>query len=75
MVLADSHVKALLKEGAMRAGAPPSSAEWRFSPESIAAAKERAEQYLRRLGETAAKNAGVRKQSTLKGEDVTEPMA
>lgn len=71
MVLADSHVKALLKEGAARAGTPPSSTEWRLSPDAIDAAKARAEDYLRKLGEAAARSCGERKQSTLKAEDVT----
>ena len=43
MTLADSHVKALLKEGTSRAGAPPSGSEWRVSPEAIEAAKGKAE--------------------------------
>lgn len=75
MTLADSHVKALLKEGTSRAGSPPSGSEWRVAPEAIAAAKQKAEDYLRRLGELAARNCGVAKRSTLKAEDVAEPAA
>lgn len=74
MTLADSHVKDLLKEGTARAGTPPSGAEWRVAPEAIAAAKAKAEEYLRKLGETAARNCAGAKRSTLKAEDVTEPM-
>lgn len=73
MTLSDSHVKALLKEGTTRAGAPPSGSEWRVAPEAIAAAKEKAEEYLRRLGQEAARNCGAAKRSTLKAEDVKEP--
>ena len=73
MTLADSHVKTLLKEGTARAGAPPSGAEWRVSPEAITAAKEKIEEYARKLGEQAARNSGVAKRSTLKAEDVQEP--
>ena len=75
MTLADSHVKALLKEGTSRAGAPPSGSEWRVSPEAIEAAKGKAEEYLRKLGEQAAKNCGQAKRSTLKADDVQEPSA
>jgi histone H3/H4 len=74
MTLADSHVKNLLKEGTVRAGTPPSGSEWRVSPEAIEAAKTKAEDYIRKLGETAARNCGVAKRSTLKAEDVQEPM-
>lgn len=73
MTLADSHVKALLKEGTGRAGAPPSGSEWRVAPEAIEAAKAKAEEYLRKLGEQAARNSGAAKRSTLKAEDVQEP--
>jgi histone H3/H4 len=73
MSLADSHVKALLKEGTGRAGSPPSGAEWRVAPEAIEAAKAKAEDYLRRLGEEAARRAAGGKRSTLKAEDVQEP--
>ena len=73
MVLADSHVKGLLKEGTGRAGSPPSGSEWRVSPEAVEAAKGMAEEYLRKLGEEAARAAGGGKRSTLKGEDVREP--
>ena len=58
MTLADSHVKALLKEGTTRAGNPPSGSEWRVSPEAVAAAKEKAEEFLRALGESAAHTCG-----------------
>lgn len=75
MTLADSHVKALLKEGTGRAGAPPSGTEWRVSPEAIEAAKAKAEDYLRMLGEQSARNCAQAKRSTLKGEDVREPAA
>ena len=71
MTLADSHVKALLKEGTARAGSPPSGSEWRVSPEAIEAAKGKAEDYLRKLGEAAARACGNGKRSTLKAEDVT----
>lgn len=70
MVLADSHVKALLKEGAARAGTPPSGSEWRMAPEAIEAAKAAAEAFLRDLGAKAAQSAAGRKQSTLKAEDM-----
>jgi histone H3/H4 len=70
MTLADSHVKTLLKEGTARAGTPPTGAEWRVSPEAIAAAKEKAEEYLKALGEAAARACGAAKRSTLKAEDV-----
>lgn len=70
MALADSHVKALLKEGTVRAGNPPSGAEWRVSPEAIEAAKAKAEEYLRALGATSAAAAASGKRSTLKAEDV-----
>lgn len=73
MTLADTHVKNLLKEGTARAGAPPSGAEWRVSPEAVTAAKAKAEEYIRKLGEQAAQAAAGRKQSTLKGEDIREP--
>lgn len=72
MTLADSHVKTLLKEGAARAGAPPSGSEWRMSPEAIEAAKAKAEDYLRKLGETSAHHCAAAKRSTLKAEDVRE---
>jgi len=75
MTLADSHVKALLKEGTTRAGNPPSGSEWRVAPEAIEAAKNLAEDFLRQLGEAAAKNAAVAKRSTLKAEDVKQPAA
>lgn len=75
MTLADSHVKDLLKEGTARAGAPPSGAEWRVSPEAIAAAKTKAEEYLRQLGQDAAKHCAAAKRSTLKAEDVQAPPA
>jgi histone H3/H4 len=75
MTLADSHVKALLKEGTSRAGAPATGAEWRVSPEAVSAAKAKAEDYLRQLGEQAARNCAQAKRSTLKGEDVREPAA
>ena len=70
MTLADSHVKALLKEGTMKAGNPPSGAEWRVSPEAIEAAKSKIEDFARGLGESAARAAGGAKRSTLKAEDV-----
>lgn len=73
MTLADSHVKALLKEGTARAGTPPSGTEWRVSPEAVEAAKAKAEEYVKKLGEEAARNCGAAKRSTLKGEDVREP--
>jgi histone H3/H4 len=73
MTLADSHVKNLLKEGTTRAGTPPSGSEWRVSPEAIEAAKKLAEEYIQKLGETAARNCGAAKRSTLKAEDVKEP--
>lgn len=73
MTLADSHVKALLKEGTTRAGSPPSGSEWRVSPEAIEAAKTKAEEYLKKLGERAARNCASARRSTLKAEDVTEP--
>lgn len=73
MTLADSHVKALLKEGTTRAGNPPSGSEWRVAPEAIAAAKEKAEEFLRTLGETAATAAMQGKRSTLKADDVNAP--
>lgn len=73
MTLADSHVKALLKEGTARAGTPPSGSEWRVSPEAIEAAKNKAEDFLRTLGEQAARNCGAAKRSTLKAEDVRPP--
>lgn len=75
MTLADSHVKALLKEGTARAGAPPSGAEWRVAPEAVSAAKALAEDYIKRLGAEAARNCGGAKRSTLKAEDVREPAA
>jgi histone H3/H4 len=75
MTLADSHVKALLKEGTSRAGAPPSGTEWRVSPEAIEGAKAKAEEYLKMLGEQSARNCAQAKRSTLKGEDVREPAA
>jgi histone H3/H4 len=73
MTLADSHVKALIKEGTMRAGAPPSGSEWRVSPEAIEAAKGKAEEYLKMLGEQSARNCAAAKRSTLKAEDVRDP--
>ncbi|HUR25268.1 MAG TPA: hypothetical protein VM327_04540 [Candidatus Thermoplasmatota archaeon] len=75
MTLADSHVKALIKEGTTRAGAPPSGSEWRVSPEAVEAAKGKAEEYLRSLGEQSARNCATAKRSTLKAEDVQEPSA
>jgi histone H3/H4 len=75
MTLADSHVKTLLKEGTARAGSPPSGSEWRVAPEAISAAKEKAEEYLRKLGEVAARNCADARRSTLKAEDVREPEA
>jgi histone H3/H4 len=75
MVLADSHVKALLKEGTSKAGNPPSGSEWRIAPEAIEAAKTLAEDYVRKLGEVAARNSATAKRSTLKAEDVQEPTA
>ncbi len=75
MTLADSHVKALLKEGTMRAGNPPSGGEWRVSPEAIEAAKAKAEEYVKMLGAESAKNCGAAKRSTLKAEDVRAPAA
>jgi histone H3/H4 len=75
MTLADSHVKALLKEGTMRAGSPPSGSEWRVSPEAIEAAKGKIEDYARKLGEASARNCANAKRSTLKAEDVQEPSA
>ena len=73
MTLADSHVKALLKEGTSRAGSPPSGAEWRVAPEAIEAAKAKIEEYARKLGEQAARTAGGAKRSTLKADDLQEP--
>lgn len=73
MTLADSHVKALLKEGTLRAGAPPTGAEFRVSPEAVTAAKEKAEEFLRGVGEAAARAATAAKRSTLKGDDVNAP--
>ena len=73
MTLADSHVKALLKEGTTRHGAPPSGAEWRVSPEAIAAAKKMTEDFVRDLGAASAANCGAAKRSTLKAEDVRMP--
>jgi histone H3/H4 len=73
MTLADSHVKTLLKEGTTRAGAPSSGSEYRVSPEAIAAAKALAEEYLRKVGETSARNCANAKRSTLKASDVAEP--
>jgi len=75
MTLADSHVKALLKEGTARAGAPPSGAEWRVSPEAVSAAKALAEEYIKKLGAESARHCGAAKRSTLKAEDVQEPSA
>lgn len=75
MTLADSHVKTLLKEGTARAGNPPSGSEWRVSPEAIEAARTKAEEYVRKLGEQAARNSAGAKRSTLKAEDVAEPAA
>ena len=71
MTLADSHVKALLKEGTAKAGNPPSGAEWRVSPEAIEAAKAKIEEFARSLGESAARAAGTAKRSTLKADDVS----
>jgi histone H3/H4 len=73
MTLADSHVKALLKEGTSRAGAPPSGTEWRVSPEAIEAAKAKIEDYARQLGEQSARNCAQARRSTLKAEDVRDP--
>lgn len=73
MTLADTHVKNLLKEGTARAGSPPSGSEWRVAPEAVTAAKALAEDYLRKLGEEAARNCAGAKRSTLKAEDVREP--
>lgn len=73
MTLADSHVKALLKEGTAKAGNPPSGSEWRVAPEAIEAAKKLAEDYLRNVGETAARNCAAAKRSTLKADDVKPP--
>lgn len=70
MTLATSHVKDLLKEGTVRAGAPPSGGEYRVSPEAIEAARAKAEEFLRALGESAARAATGGKRSTLKAEDV-----
>lgn len=70
MTLADSHVKTLLKEGTGRAGAPPSGGEFRISPEAVTAAKEKAEEFLRGLGESAARAATAGRRSTLKAEDL-----
>jgi histone H3/H4 len=72
MVLADTHVKNLMKEGAAKAGQAPSTSEWRIAPEAVEAAKMKAEAYIRKLGEQAARNAASRKQSTLKASDVEE---
>lgn len=72
MTLADTHVKNLLKEGTARAGSPPSGSEWRVAPEAVQAAKAKAEDYLRALGEEAARNCAAAKRSTLKAEDVRE---
>lgn len=73
MTLADSHVKTLLKEGTNRAGAPPSGSEWRVSPEAVAAAKQKTEDYLRSIGEAAARAAATGKRSTLKADDFNAP--
>lgn len=73
MTLSDSHVKALVKEGTTRAGMPPSGGEWRVSPEAVAAAKAKAEEYLRQLGADAARACANAKRSTLKAEDVGAP--
>lgn len=73
MTLADSHVKALLKEGAARSGTPPSGSDWRISPDGIEAAKNKAEDFLRALGESAARSAATRRQSTLKDVDMNPP--
>jgi histone H3/H4 len=73
MTLADSHVKALLKEGTSRAGSPPSGSEWRVSPEAITAAKEKAEEFIRGVGADAARACAAAKRSTLKAEDVQHP--
>lgn len=75
MTLADSHVKALLKEGTSRAGAPPSGSEWRVSPEAIEAAKAKAEEYMRQIGHDAAQRCAAAKRSTLKAEDFAAPAA
>lgn len=75
MTLADSHVKTLMKEGTAKAGSPPSGSEWRVAPEAVEAAKKLAEDYIRKLGEVAARNCGAAKRSTLKAEDVREPSA
>ncbi len=73
MTLATSHVKDLLKEGTGRAGAPPSGGEFRVSPEAVEAARMKAEEYLRALGESSARAAMMGKRSTLKAEDVNAP--
>ncbi|HLF16002.1 MAG TPA: hypothetical protein VI796_01020 [Candidatus Thermoplasmatota archaeon] len=73
MTLADSHVKTLLKEGTARAGTPPTGAEWRISPEAIAAAKAKTEDYLRDLGTSGARACGAAKRSTLKADDFAAP--
>lgn len=72
MTLADSHVKTLLKEGTVRAGAPTTGSEWRVSPEAIEAAKAKAEEYIRMLGEQAARKCGSAKRSTLRADDITD---
>jgi histone H3/H4 len=75
VTLADSHVKTLLKEGTMRAGTPPSGSEWRVAPEAIEAAKAKAEEHVRAIGEAAARKAGAAKRSTLKADDFSEAAA
>jgi histone H3/H4 len=75
MTLADSHIKTLLKEGAARAGAPPSGSEWRMSPDAVARAKELAEEHIRRMGADAARACADAKRSTLKAEDFREETA
>jgi histone H3/H4 len=72
MTLADSHIKALLKEGTVRAGPPPTGAEWRVSPEAIEAAKAKAEEHIRMMGEMAARKCGSSKRSTLRSDDIAD---
>ena len=49
--------------------------EWRVSPEAVEAAKAKAEEYLKTLGEQSARNCAAARRSTLKAEDVREPAA
>jgi histone H3/H4 len=72
MTLADSHVKNLLKEGTLRSGAAPSGAEFRVSPEAIAAAKSKAEEYVRMMGEQAARKCADARRSTLRADDISD---